>query len=163
MSGRQIDDLRRLLTGSVTGWGGWCAGQSWSRLWILLSASVGWRCTWSFASLVCLWILCGGILGRKAAERLVLTKHCWVSLYHSLHLFMPRKLTTPLLLFSDLGAWLLNEVFRFLYCGAQNTFFGHFSHIQPQVHVGLFLLYSTSLPCHSGRHVENLQDISFCF
>jgi hypothetical protein len=81
-------------------------------------------------------------------------------LYRSLHLFMPRKLNTPFLLFSDLGAWFLNAIFRFLYCGARKAFFGHFGHIQPQAHVRLFQPYPTSLPCHSFRHVENLQDIS---
>jgi len=163
ISGRQIDDLRRLNSGSVSGWGGWRAGQWWSWLWSPRSASVGWRCTCSFASPACLRILCGAILARRAAGRLVLTKHCRVSLYRSLHLFVPRILNTPLLLFSDLGAWFLNEIFRFLDCGARKAFFGHFGHIQRQAHVGLFQLYPTSLPCHSGRHVENLQDISCCF
>jgi len=106
---------------------------------------------------------CGAILARKAAGRLVLTKHCQVSLYRSLHLVMPRKLNTPLLLFSDLGAWFLNEIFCFLYCGARKAFFGHFGHIQRQAHVGLFQLYPTSLPFHSCRHVENVHPISCCF
>ena len=163
ISGRQIDDFRRLSSGGVTGWGGWRAGRRWSRLWSPHSASGRGRCTCSFASPACLRILCGAILARKAAGRLVMTKHCRVSLYRSLHLFMPRKLNTPLLLFSDLGAWFLNEIFRFLYCGARKAFFGHFGHIQRQAHVGLFQLYPTSLPCHSCRHVENLQDISRCF
>jgi hypothetical protein len=39
-------------------------------------------------------------------------------LYRRLHLFMRKKLNTPLLLFLDLGAWFLNEIFCFLYCGA---------------------------------------------
>jgi hypothetical protein len=112
---------------------------------------------------VCLQILCGAILARKAAGRLVLTKHCRVSLYRSLHLVMRRKLNTPLLLFSDLGAWFLDLIFRFLYCGAQKAFFGHFGHIQRQSHVGLFKLYPPSLPCPSCRHVENLHAINCCF
>jgi len=160
LSGQQIDYFKWLCSGGVTGWGGWCAGRRWSRLWSPHSASGGWRCTCSFASPACLRILCGAILPRKAAGGLVMTKHCRVSLYRSLHIFMPRHLNTPLLLFSDLGAWFLNEIFRFLYCGAQKAFFGHFGHIQRQAHVGLFQLYPTSLPCHSCRHVENLQDIS---
>jgi len=163
ISGGQIDYLRRLNFRSVSQWGGWRAGQWRSRLWSPLPASVGWRCTCSFASPACLQILCGAILAWKAAGRLVLTKHCWVSLYRSLHLFVPRKLNTPLLLFSDLGAWFLNEVFPFLDCGARKAFLGHFGHIQGQAHVGLFQQYPTSLPCHSCRHVENLQDISCCF
>jgi len=163
ISGRQIDHLRRLDFRSVTGWGGWRAGQWWSGLWSPLSASVGWRCTCSFSSAACLRILCGAILAWKAAGRLVLTKHCRVSLYRSLHLFVPRKLNTPLLLMSDLGTWFLNGIFRFLQRGARKGFFGDFGHIQGQVHVGLFQLYPTSLPCHSCRHVENLQDISCCF
>ena len=166
ISDRQIDDFRQLSSGSVTsldGWGGWRAGRRWSRLWCPLSASGGWRCTYSFVYPWCLRILCGSILPRKAAGSLVLTKHCRVSLYRSLDLVMPRKLNTPHLLFSDLAAWFLNQIFRFLHCGARKAFFGHFGHIQHQAHVGLFQLYPASLPCHSCRHVENLQDISCCF
>ena len=156
ISGGQFDDLRELNSGSVTGWGGRCAGQWWSRLRSRLSALVGWRCTCSFASPACLRILCGAILARKVAGRSVMTKHCRVSLYRSLHLIVPRRLNSPLLLFLDLGAWLLNEVFRFFDCGARNAFFGHFGHMNRQAHVGLSQLYPTSLPCHSCRHVENL-------
>jgi len=163
ISSRQIYDFRQLSSGSVTGWGGWRAGRSWSRLWSPHSGSGGGRCTCSFASPACPQILCGAILARKAAGRLVMTKHCQVSLYRSLHLAMPRKFNTLLHLFSDLGAWFLNEIFRFLNCGARKTFFGHFGHIQSQAHVGLFQLYPISLPCHSCRHVENLQDIRWCF
>jgi hypothetical protein len=163
ISGGQIDDLKWLSPGGVTGWVGWRAGRRYSRLWSVHSASGSGRCTCSFASLACLRILCGAILARKAVGRLVITKHSWVSLYRSLHLFMPRTLNTPLLLFSDLGTWFLDEIFRFLYCGARKAFFGHFGHIQRQAHVGLFQLYPTSFPCHSCRHVENLQDISRCF
>jgi len=160
ISGRQIEHFRQLSSGSVPGWCAWRAGQRWSRLWSRHSASGGGRCTCSLASPACLRILCSAIMARKAAGRLVMTKHCWVSLYCSLHLFMPRKLNTPLLQFSDPGAWFLNEIFRFLNCGARKAFCGHFGHIQCQEHVGLFQLYPTSLPCHSCRHVENLQDIS---
>jgi len=163
VSGRQIDDWRRLYSGSVSSWGGWHAGQWWSRLWSRLSALFGWRCTCSFVSPACLRILCGAIVARKAAGRLVLTKHCRVSVYRSLHIFVHRKLNTPLLLFLDLGTWFLNEVFRFLDCGMRKALFGDLGHIQCQVHVGLFQLYLTPLPCHSCRHVENLQDISCCF
>jgi len=124
ISGGQIDYLRRLNLRSVSRWGGWRAGQWRSRLWSRLSASVGWRCTCSFASPECLRILCSAILAWKAAGRLVLTKHCRVSLYRSLHLFVPRKLNTLLLLFSDLGSWFLNEIFRFLDCGTRKAFLG---------------------------------------
>jgi len=166
ISSRQIQDFERLSSGSVTGWGGcggWRAGWMWSRLWSLHSASGGWRCTCPFASAACLQIVCSAIVARKVAGRLVLTKHCRVSLYRSLHLVMPRKLNTTLLLFLDLGAWFLNKILCFLYCGARKAFFGHFGHIQRQAHVGLFQLYPTSLPCHRCRHVENLQAISCCF
>jgi len=109
--GGQVDDLSRLNSGSVTSWGGWRAGQWSSRRLSRLCASVRWRCTCAFAAPACLLILCGAILARKAARQLVLTKHCRVSFNRSLHHFVPRKLNTPLLLFSDLGAWFLNEVF----------------------------------------------------
>ena len=130
ISGGQNDDLGRLNFRSVTGWGGWRAGQWRSPRWSPLSVLVGWRCTCSFASPACLQILCGAILAWKAAGRLVLTKHCRVSLYRSLHFFVPRKLNTSLPLFSHLGAWLLDEIFCFLDCGARKAFFGHFAHIQ---------------------------------
>jgi len=149
ISGGQINNLGTLNFRSVSRWGGWRARQWQSRLWSRLSASVEWSCTCSFASPACLRILCGAIFSWKAARRLVLTKHCRVSLYRSLHLFVPRELNTPLLLFSDLGAGFLNEVFRFLDRGARKAFFGHFGHILGQAHVGLFQLYTTSLPCHS--------------
>jgi len=163
ISAGQIDYLRRLDLRSVSRWGGWRAGQWRSRICSPLSASVGWRCTCSCESPACLRILCGAILAWKAAGRLVLTKHCRVSLYRSLHLAVRRELNTPLLLFSDLGTWCVNEVFRFYDCGARKAFFGQFGHIQGQAHVGLFQLYPTSLPCHICWHVENLQDISCCF
>jgi hypothetical protein len=41
--------------------------------------------------------------------------------------------------------------------------FGYLCHIHGKAHVGLMLLYMTSLPRGSSRHVENLQDISFYF
>jgi hypothetical protein len=139
----------------------WC--RLWSRLWILLSASVGSRCTSSFVSPVRLRILCGAILARKAFGRLVLTKHSLVSCYRCLHLVMRRKLNTMLLLFSDLSMWFLDQISRFLCCGAQKPAFGQFRHVQGQAHVGMFQLYTTSLSCHSCRHVEYLQEISCCF
>jgi len=118
IAGRQIDDFRQLSSGWVTGWGRWCARQTSSRLSSPHSASGAGRCTCFFASPACLRIGCGAILSRKAAGRVVMTKHCRVSLYCSLHLFMPRKLNTTLLLFSDLAGWFLSEIFRFVNCGA---------------------------------------------
>jgi hypothetical protein len=160
ISGRQIDDFSQLSSRSVIGWGGCRAGRRWSRPWSPHSASDGGRCTCSFASPACLRILCSAIWVSKPAGRLVMTKHCRVSLYSSLHHFMPSKLNTPLLLSSDLGAWFGYEIFRFLNCGVRKAFCGHFGHIQHHAHVELFQLYLTSLPCHSCRHVENQQDIT---
>jgi hypothetical protein len=145
-----------LSSGSVTGWGGWHARRRTSQLWSQLSALVGCRCTCSFVSPACLRILCGDIFAMKAAGRLVLTKHCWVSLYRSLNLLMPRKLNTPLLCFLELGIWFVNETFCVHYCHMRKDFFAHFGHGQYQVHVRLFQLYPTSLSCHSSRHIENL-------
>jgi len=51
ITGRQIEDFEILSSGSVTGWGGWRSQQGWrplwSRLYSLLSASVGGRYTCS--------------------------------------------------------------------------------------------------------------------
>ena len=49
----------------------WPAGLIGSRLWSPHFASGGRRCTRSFASPECLWILCGAILARKAAGLVV--------------------------------------------------------------------------------------------
>ena len=125
--------------------------------------SAGLRYTGSVESPACLQILCRAILARKASGRVVLTKHSWVSFYRSLHLFTPRKINTPLLLFSDLGVSFLDHILHFLYCCAWNPSSGHFGHIQGQAHVGLFQLYTTCLRCHRSRHAEYLQEISCCF
>ena len=162
ISSQQIDDLGPLSSRTVTSWGRWCSRQRWRRLWSRLSASVGGRCTCSLAYPTCLWVLSRVILPRKASGCLVLKKHRQVSFYRSLHLFMPRKLNTPLYLLSDLSARFFDWQLRFRYCGARIVFFGHFRLIQGQAYVGLFQLYPTSLPCHSSRHVENLPEINCC-
>ena len=146
----------------MTGWGWWRFGQRWCLLWRRLPASVGWRCARSFASPLCLRILCNAILARKASGRVVLMTHSQVSFQRILHLSMPRKLNTQLLLFSDLAARFLVQESCFVHCHAPKPAFGHFRHIQGQAHVGLFQFYPTSLPCHSSRHVENKQGISCC-
>jgi len=79
-----------------------------------------------------------------------------------LHLLIPKKLNTPLVLFSDLGARFLDQILRFLYCEVWKPSFGHIGHVQGQADVGLFQLYMTSLPCHRCRHVEYVQEISCC-
>jgi len=76
---------------------------------------------------------------------------------------MRRKLNIRHRLFSDLCTRIVDQTFCFLYHSAQQPSFGHSGHIQGQAHVGLFQLYPTSLPCHSSRHVEYLQEISCCF
>jgi len=171
ISGRTLDDFEMLITGSVTGWGEWCSMQwgrllwsgLWSWLWILLPASVGRKCTCTFASTQRLWRLCCAIVPMKTSGDVVLTKHSRVWWYRSLLLFMSGKLNTPPLFFSDLGTRFLHLILRFPHCGARKPAFGHFGHIQGQAHVGLFQLYSTSLPCHRCRHVEYLQELSWCF
>ena len=171
ISSQQIDDFETLSTGSVTCWGWWCSGQSWrqqwsrlwSRLWSQLSASVGPRCTCSPATLACVWMFCGAILPRKASGRVVSTKHSRVSFYRSLHHFTPKDLHTLHHFSSDHSVRFLDRLLRFLHCGARKAFFGHFGHFQGQAHVGLFQLYTTSLPRHHSRYVEHFQEISCRF
>jgi len=164
---RQIDDFVKMSTGNVTGCGRWCSAQRWRRLWSwlwsLLSVSVGRRCTCSFASPACLWIVGSAIVERKASGGVVLRMHSGVSFYCSPHLLIPRKLNTPLLLFSDLSSWFLHQILDFLYCDVRKPSFGHVGQVQGLVHVGLFQLYTTSLPCHRSRHVKYLQVISCSF
>jgi len=159
ISSWQIDHLGPLSSGTVTSWGGWRFWQRWHRLWSWLSVSVWGRCTCSFASPSCLQILWFAILARKASSCLVLTTHSRVSFYRSLQLSIPRKLNTPLLLPSVLGARFLHQELRFLYCGARKAFFGHFRHIQGQAHVGLFQLYPTSLPCLVADMLKTYQKL----
>jgi len=146
---------------SVPWWGRWRSRRSWPSgqrcgpLW--------WRCGGSFAPPASLRIRCCTILAWKAAGRMIFINHCLVSFHRSLHLVVPRNLNFPLVLFSDFGVRFLDYLLRFLYCGAQKPSFGHFCDIQGKAHVGLFQLYPTSLPRHSSRHVENLQEISCCF
>jgi len=100
---------------------------------------------------------------RMASGCVVLMKHSWVSFYRSLYHFMHRKLNNRLLFSSDLGARFLDPILCFLYSAAQNPSCGHPGHIQGQVHVRLFPLYTTFLPSHRSRHVEYLQAISCWF
>jgi hypothetical protein len=99
----------------------------------------------------------------QAAVRLIFANYCKVSFDHRLHLVMPRKLNTQLLLFSVFGPRLLESMLRFLYSSAWKLSIGHFGHIQGKMHVGMFKLYPTSFCCHSSWHIENLQEISCCF
>jgi len=163
ISGRRIDDFGKLRSGSVTGWGSWYVCHRWCRLWSLLSASVGRRCTCSFASPSCLRMFRGAMLATKASGRVVLTKYSWLYFHCSLYHHMPRKLNTLLRIFSDLGARLFVQILPLLYCGARKPFFAHLGHIHGQANVGLFQLYTTSLPCHHTRLVECVQDINCCF
>jgi len=134
----------------------------WRRIWGRQSEMLWWRCTHAFASPACSGILCSAILARKAAIRRIFPKHSRVSFHPSLHIVMPRKLYSPLFLFSDSRPTVLDLELQFLYCGVRKPSFGRFGHIQGQAHVRLFQLYPTSLPCVSCRHVEYLQEISCC-
>ena len=106
----------------MTWWRRECSGRRWPsgrrcrRFW--------WRCSGSFAPLVCLQILYCTILARKAAGCMIFINHSWVSFYRRLHLLMPRKLNSLLLLFSDFGARFLNQLLHFLHCGARTPSFG---------------------------------------
>jgi len=165
ISCRLIDDLGRFSCGIVTGWHGWCCGQRWhcrqrgGRFRCHLFPSVRWWCAWSFQSPPYLQILSRAIWARKASVCLILTNHRWGCFYRSLHLLTAQKFDTLHLLFSEFGARILNQIMHSLYCGLWKPACGHFGHIQGQAHVGLFQLYTTSLPCHGSRHVETLQGI----
>jgi len=162
ISSRQIDYLGTLSSAIVTRWCGCCSGHRSRRRWSQLSASVVSSCIYSLASLACLQILCGAISARKASIRVVLTKHCQGSFYRNLHQFMLRILNYLCLLFSDFSTGLLDQILRYLYSKVRKSSFGHFGNIQSKADVRWFQLYQTSLPCHSSRHDETLQEISCC-
>jgi len=162
LSGWQFVDLRTFIYLILTGWCKWRSVQRWRRFWCGPSVSVRWRWTCSFAPPTCLPILWGAIFAREASVPVVITKHSQVSFYHILHHSIPRKLNSPLLLFSDFGTGCLDHLLHILHCSPETPSFGHFGHIQCHSHVGLFQLYPTCLPCHCSRHFENVQEISCC-
>jgi hypothetical protein len=57
---------------------------------------------------VWLWFFCGAIVARKAAVLLIFANWCEVLFDRSLHLVMPGKRNTLLLLFKEFGARLLD-------------------------------------------------------
>ena len=115
-----------------------------------------------FAPPLCPWIRWCAILARRTAVHLTFPNHCWWLFYHSLHHVMTGKRHTPSILFSDFGAWSLNELLRFVNCCAWKPSFGYFGQIQGKMHVGLFKIYLTSLSCHRSWHGENLQELCCC-
>ena len=120
------------------------------------------------------WHLCIGACSRsfntwqchisiKVFRMSGLMKRRQVSFYRIFHLFTSRTLNTPLLLFLDLRMRYLDQMIHVPNCVGRQPLFGHFDHIQPQAHVGLFRMYLTSVHWHSGRHVDNLQQTSCCW
>jgi hypothetical protein len=94
---------------------------------------------------------------------MIFVNSCRMSFHRSLHLLMPRKFNSSSLDFSEFGARILDELLRLLYCSVRKPAIGHFRLIPGKAHVRLFQLYTTCLPRHSHRRVENLQEISCCF
>ena len=78
----------------------WCSGWRCHRFW--------WRCACSFVPPAYLWILCCAISAWRIAGHVIFINHCGMSFYCSLHLLMPRKLNSSLLLSSDFGAMFLS-------------------------------------------------------
>jgi len=120
-----------IATGRRSGWQSRC-------FWCRLSELVWCRCTCAYALPACLWILCCTIWARKAAVHLIFMNHSRVSFNRSLHISMPKKLKSPLLLFPDFSLRLFDQVLNFLHCGAQISTFGHFNHIHCKAHGARF-------------------------
>jgi len=140
----QIIRFRTLSSIIATGWCGWRSGYRWHQLWCQLSVLLGWRCTRSLATPACLRICCGAILARKGSIHVVWMRQGRVFYYRSLFLSMSRILNMPHCLFPDISARFLDQVLCFLSWSAQKPSFGHFGHIEYQVHGRLFQLYPTS-------------------
>ena len=149
--GRQFDDLGTLSSSNFTSWDVWHFVGRWLRLWSLLSGSVRWKCTCSVASPSCLRIHCSAVLPLKTTGCVVLMKRSQMSSYPSHHLFMPKKLNTPLLPLPDLGATFLDQKLHFFHCGTLKHSIGCFPHIQGQAHVGLFQLNLVSTTGPNSR------------
>jgi len=114
----------------VTWWCRWRSGRRCRWVWQ--------RCTGFFALPACLWIFCSAIWPWKTTVHMIFINHCRVSFYFSLHLLIPRKLNSSLLLFSDFRARFLNQLLHFLHCSVQKPSFSQFGLIQGMAHVELF-------------------------
>jgi len=139
---------------TVIRWRKWRSGPRWCRSWQ--------RCTCAFAPSASLWILCCAILARKRAICWIFPNRCRGSFYCRIHHVMPGNHNKLLRLISNFCRWFLDYIFHFLNGGARRHFLGHCGHIQSKTHVGLFMLYPTSLAWHGSWHVENLQEVSCC-
>jgi hypothetical protein len=155
-----MDDFETFSSTSVTSFGVCSFSHWWLQLWSL-SVSVVRRYSCPFACPACLWILCSTIWARMASGHIVLMNYSQLSFHLSFPLIMPRKLNTLILLFPDLGMRILDHVLSILSRGGRNSAFHNFTHIQGQVQVRLFQLYTTSLSCHCSRHVEYLNHLCF--
>jgi len=122
----------------VTGWHRWRSGRMWCQFCCWLSMLLWCRCSRAFAPPACLGIRCCAMFGKKAAILLIYPKHSRVSFHCSLHIFLPRKLNFPLLLFSDSSPRFLDQVMHCLHRGARKPPLGYCGHIQGKAHVGLF-------------------------
>jgi len=131
-------------------------------MWYQISKSIWWRSTGNHVQPVCLQVLSCTICPRKAGIQSIRPKHSPVCVHRSLHILLYSIFISSCCHFSDLSMRCLDQVLSFLHCGASNPFFGTFLHIEIKAHGRVFQLYQTSLPCHSCRHVENLQEISYC-
>ena len=103
----------------VTGRKKWRFRWLCSRFWCRLSESLSGRCTCAFGSPACVGILCCAILARKATVSLIFPKHTRVSFHRSLHISMPRKHNSRLVLFLDFRPGFLNYELWFFHCGAR--------------------------------------------
>jgi len=146
----------------ATRWRRWRSGRIWRQSWSQLYESLWWGCTCAVVPPACLGFLCCSIVARTAVVSLIFPKYSWVSFHCRLHIATLQKYNSPHLLFSDFGATYLDQAWRFLYWVTQKSSFGHFGLIQGKMHGRLFWLYPTSLPCHTCRHVDDLQELSSC-
>jgi len=121
-----------------TTWCRWHSGRRWRWFWHQLSEMDWWSCTRSFEPPQCLTILCWAIVPIKAAVRLIIISHSWLSFYRTIHISMPRKLNSPLSCSLYFSARFVDQVLHFFYCGVHEPSFGHFCHIAGKAHVRLF-------------------------
>ena len=108
----------------------WHSGRRCRRFW--------WRCVGFFVPQACQQIRCFATLAQKVGVDMTFIKHCRVLFNRSLHLSIPWKLKSSLLLFLDFGTRLHNKLLRFLYRGAQKPSCCHFGHIQGHENIRLF-------------------------
>lgn len=105
----------------------WHFVRRWGPFRCPLFVSVWRRWKYSFGPTACLLILCWAMLATKSAVDLIFRNDCRESFNLRLYNSMPRKLKSPLPIFSHFRVRFIDQEFNFLHCSRQNLLRGCFT------------------------------------